>query len=145
MKWFPLHLQCKVTKSRTPSVLNLICYREKNKAAFIFLTKTLTLTITLSTKHRNKLFSCNLIKVISLKTLYISIHFGTDLYQKKYMYVPNAVHTCTFLLTFQFLYFQFSIAAGSQRQRFRPCIRMAASRFAKIFKYQPHLITGEVT
>ena len=115
----------------------------KIKPAFIFLTKTLTLTITLSTKHRNKLFSCNLIKVISLKKLYISIHSGTDLYQKKYMYVPNAVHTCTFLLTFQFLYFQFSIAAGSQRQRFRPCIRMA-SRFAKIFKYQPHLVAGEV-
>ena len=74
--------------------------------------------------------------------LYISIHFGTDLYQKKYMYVPNAVHTCTFLLTFQFSTFIFW-AAGSQRQRFRPCIRMA-SRFAKIFKYQPHLVAGEV-
>ena len=33
---------------------------------------------------------------ISLKTLYISIHFGTDLYQKKYMYAPRLVHTCTF-------------------------------------------------
>ena len=31
------HLQCKVTKSRTPSVLNLICYKRKNKGNFIFL------------------------------------------------------------------------------------------------------------
>ena len=75
--------------------------------------------------------------------LYISIHSGTDLYQKKYMYAPRLVHTCTFLLTFQFSTFIF-LAAGSQRQRFRPCIRMAASRFAKIFKYQPHLVAGEV-
>ena len=33
---------------------------------------------------------------ISLKTLYISIHFGTTLYQKKYMHAPRAVHACTF-------------------------------------------------
>ena len=59
------------------------------------------------------------------------------------MYAPRLVHTCTFLLTFQFSTFIF-LAAGSQRQRFRPCIRMAASRFAKIFKYQPHLVAGEV-
>ena len=31
--------------------------------------------------------------------LYISIHSGTDLYQKKYMYAPRLVHTCTFLLS----------------------------------------------
>ena len=36
MMMYPHHLQCKVTKSRTPSVLNLICYRRKNKATFIF-------------------------------------------------------------------------------------------------------------
>ena len=128
MMMYPHQLQCKVTKSRTPSVLNLICYREKNKAAFIFLTKTLTLTITLSTKHRNKLFSCNLIKVISLKMLYISIHFGTDLYQKKYMYVPNAVHTCTFLLTFQFSTFNFHC-----------CSRKSTSTFSSM---HPHGLTA---
>ena len=33
---------------------------------------------------------------ISLKTLYISIHFGTTLYPKKYMHAPRAVHACTF-------------------------------------------------
>ena len=33
---------------------------------------------------------------ISFKTLYISIHFGTTLYQKKYMHAPRSVHACTF-------------------------------------------------
>ena len=33
---YPHHLQCKVTKSKAPFILNLICYRGKNKVAFIF-------------------------------------------------------------------------------------------------------------
>ena len=36
MMMYPHHLQCKVTKSATPLILNLICYRGKNKVALIF-------------------------------------------------------------------------------------------------------------
>ena len=59
----------------------------KIKLPLFFLTKTLTMTKT-----------CKDYIGISLKTLYISIHFGTTLYPKKYMHAPRAVHACTFFI-----------------------------------------------
>ena len=57
----------------------------KIKLPLFFLTKTLTMAKT-----------CKDYIGIGLKTLYISIHFGTTSYQKKYMHAPRAVHACTF-------------------------------------------------
>ena len=93
----PLHLQCKVTKSVSPFILNLICYRGKKISGLSFSTITITLTKTLSIKYRNKPILCNQIIGTDLKTVYISIHLGTHMYQKNYMHAPRAVHACTFL------------------------------------------------
>ena len=57
------------------------------------------------------------------------------------MHAPRAVQACTF--------FNDNVNDDvndfviDKRYRFRPCVRMA-SRFPKKFKYQPHLIAGEV-
>ena len=76
----------------------------------------------------------------------ISTHFGTTLYQKKYMHAPRAVHACTF--------FNVNVDADVNNLR-RVSIAeqvnvivivnvLGELRFAKILKYQPHLIAGEV-
>jgi len=135
MKWFPLHLQCKVTKSRPPFILNLICYRAK------FLLVAFFYRFYPSTRQSNI--------GISLKTLYASTSFGTTSYPKKYMHAPRAVHACTFFNDNVNDDVNDFVIVEKHTSRSLVIVFVNVNvlgelRFAKILKYQPHLIAGEV-
>ena len=130
----PLHLQCKVTKSVSPFILNLICYRGKKISGLSFSTITITLTKTLSIKYRNKPILCNQIIGTDLKTVYISIHLGTHMYQKNYMHAPRAVHACTFIIVSNFnvssrsLIFNFQLSMLAQASEMQVYLRFLSER-----------------